>query len=457
MAKLVVISPPLTGLTHGLGKQWVTIGRSAGNAFQIVEASISGQHCEVQLRGNELAVRDMRSTNGTFVRGVLVTEAVLKPWEILKLGDVELRFEFAAPAAFRGVSPAAPEIKPAVPAVPAVPGAAVISSAPAPVVPVAAPAAAAPAAAAAPGGRQNQVLLVDDSMAFLETISELFETMADKSWKIHQASAADRALAILQEHPIDLAVFDIGMPLLDGVQLLGIAHRRHPDVKKVILTGNASESRRAECLANGAELFLEKPTTPDGIKFVFNVLKDLLVWQQREGFSGTLRHVGLTDVIQIQCLGRHSCILSVNNPQMHGEIFVEAGVIVHATAGALAGEEALFQLLAMSHGDFQLKHFEKPAARTVQGAWEFLLMESARKRDEERNVLAAEDTVVITKSPSQSTPPPEQVPPAKPADTEKPVPPSPDAAIQELSAQGDDIIVVSTYDGEWHPTDDGKK
>ena len=442
MAKLVVISPPLTGLTHGLGKQWVTIGRSAGNAFQIVEASISGQHCEVQLRGNELAVRDMRSTNGTFVRGVLVTEAVLKPWEILKLGDVELRFEFAAPAAFRGVSPAAPEIKPAVPVVPV---ADVISSAPAPVVPIAAPAAAAPAM------RQSQVLLVDDSMAFLETISELFETLADKSWKIHQASAADRALAILQEHPIDLAVFDIGMPLLDGVQLLGIAHRRYPDVKKVILTGNASESRRAECLANGAELFLEKPTTPDGIKFVFNVLKDLLVWQQREGFSGTLRHVGLTDVIQIQCLGRHSCILSVNNPQLQGEIFVEAGVIVHATAGALAGEEALFQLLAMSHGDFQLKHFEKPVARTVQGAWEFLLMESARKRDEDRNVLAAEDTVVITK------PPPEQVPPAKPDATDKPVPPSTDAVIHDLSAQGDDIIVVSTYDGEWHPTDDGKK
>ena len=444
MAKLVVISPPLTGLTYGLGKQWVTIGRSAGNAFQLVEASISGQHCEVQLRGNELAVRDMRSTNGTFVRGVLVTEAVLKPWEILKLGDVELRFEFAAPSAFRGVSPTVPEIKPAVPV------AAVISNAPAPVVPVAAPVAAAPAVAAAPGVRQSQVLLVDDSMAFLETISELFETMADKSWKIHQASAADRALAILAEHPIDLAVFDIGMPLLDGVQLLGIAHRRYPDVKKVILTGNASESRRAECLANGAELFLEKPTTPDGIKFVFNVLKDLLVWQQREGFSGTLRHVGLADVIQIQCLGRHSCILSVNNPQMHGEIFVEAGVIVHATAGTLAGEEALFQLLAMSHGDFQLKHFEKPAARTVQGGWEFLLMESARKRDEERNILAAEDTVIITK-------PPEQVPPAKPDAPDKPVAPSTDAPVHDLSAHGDDIIVVSTYDGKWHPTDDGKK
>lgn len=417
MAKLVVISPPLTGLTYGLGKQWVTIGRSSDNAFQIVEASISGKHCEVQLRGNELVVRDMRSTNGTFVRGVIITEATLKPGEILRLGDVELRFEFTAPAAFKGVQPAQPEGKPAAADAPA--GATVV--------------------------RKNHVLLVDDSMAFLETIAELFETMADQSWKIYQASAADRALDILQQHPIDLAVFDISMPMLDGVQLLGIAHRRYPDVKKVILTGNASESRRAECLANGAELFLEKPTTSEGFKFVFNVIKDLLVWHQREGFSGTLRHVGLNDVIQIQCLSRNSCVLSVQNPKSQGEIYLESGVIIHATAGALAGEEALFQLLSLNQGEFQLKPFEKPAARTLQGSWEFLLMESARKRDEDRNVRAAEDTVAMTKPPPQ----PEKAPPTVPA--------AADGGNKDSSSPGDEFIVVSTYDGKWHPTDGSKK
>src|SRR5882672_6454194 len=164
MAKLVVISPGLAGLSYGLGRQWVTIGRSSGNSFQIVESSISGQHCEVQLRGNELVVRDMRSTNGTFVRGVIVSEAVLKPWEILRLGDVELRFEFNAPAALKGASPAQPASKSDVPQ------------------------------EGATAVRKNQVLLVDDSMAFLETIAELFDTMADNSWKIYQASAADRAL-----------------------------------------------------------------------------------------------------------------------------------------------------------------------------------------------------------------------------------------------------------------------
>src|SRR6266496_627525 len=93
MPKLVVISKPHTGLSHHLGKRWVTIGRSPGNAFQIVGASVSGQHCEVLLRGDELLVRDMRSTNGTFIKDALITEGVLGIGAVLRLGEIELRLE----------------------------------------------------------------------------------------------------------------------------------------------------------------------------------------------------------------------------------------------------------------------------------------------------------------------------------------------------------------------------
>ena len=53
-------------------------------------AAVSGRHCEVRLQGNELLVRDLQSTNGTFVDGEPVTEAQLHEGETLSLGDVEL-------------------------------------------------------------------------------------------------------------------------------------------------------------------------------------------------------------------------------------------------------------------------------------------------------------------------------------------------------------------------------
>lgn len=46
MAKLVVINQALASSAHELGENWTTIGRADGNAFQIVEGSVSGRHCE---------------------------------------------------------------------------------------------------------------------------------------------------------------------------------------------------------------------------------------------------------------------------------------------------------------------------------------------------------------------------------------------------------------------------
>ena len=89
----------MTGRTHELKAEKTTIGRVEDNTFQIAEASVSSHHCEVLLRGSDVVVRDLNSTNGTFVNGEKVTESVLKPNQILRLGQIEIRLETDAPAA----------------------------------------------------------------------------------------------------------------------------------------------------------------------------------------------------------------------------------------------------------------------------------------------------------------------------------------------------------------------
>src|SRR5260221_12745686 len=104
MPKLVVINRTLTSMSHELGEKWVTIGRHDGNAFQIADTSVSGRHCEVRLRGEELIVRDLQSTNGTFVDGKKISEGVVKLGQTLGVGEVELRFEASAPPEAAGGS-----------------------------------------------------------------------------------------------------------------------------------------------------------------------------------------------------------------------------------------------------------------------------------------------------------------------------------------------------------------
>lgn len=117
MAKLVVLSAGLAGRTHELNVDKTTVGRVEDNTFQIGEPSVSSHHCEVFLRNGEVVVKDLNSTNGTFINGEKVSERVLKPGEILRLGQIELRLESeGAPSSTSAPAPAtAPSSAPTTP------------------------------------------------------------------------------------------------------------------------------------------------------------------------------------------------------------------------------------------------------------------------------------------------------------------------------------------------------
>jgi CheY-like chemotaxis protein len=244
--------------------------------------------------------------------------------------------------------------------------------------------------------RRFQVLFVDDSMAFLELFSELCVEYSRQTWKIHKATSADAALALLKDTVMDLVLLDVGMPMLDGLQLLGLINRRHPGLKIAMMTGIATEARRADALANGAELFLEKPVTADGMRSVYNMLQDVLMWSQ-DGFTGALRQVNLQEVIQVECNGRHSSILEIRNPEMAGQIYIDAGAVTHAAVGSLTGRPAFYRLLGLRGGDFQVKPFKAPAQQTIDTRWEYLLMDAALAIDEES--LAAQRTAATKTEP----------------------------------------------------------
>jgi pSer/pThr/pTyr-binding forkhead associated (FHA) protein len=99
MAKLVVLSEGMTGRTHELKVEKTTIGRVEDNTFPIAEPSVSSHHCEVVVRGADVVVKDLDSTNGTYINGERITEASLKPGQVLRLGQIELRLETDAPQA----------------------------------------------------------------------------------------------------------------------------------------------------------------------------------------------------------------------------------------------------------------------------------------------------------------------------------------------------------------------
>lgn len=114
MVKLVVLSAGMAGRSYELKVDKTTIGRVEDNTFQIAESSVSSHHCEILLRGAEVLVKDLNSTNGTFINGEKISEGVLKPGEVLRLGQIEIRLDSGtAPAPPAAAPTAAPTAAPA--------------------------------------------------------------------------------------------------------------------------------------------------------------------------------------------------------------------------------------------------------------------------------------------------------------------------------------------------------
>jgi len=295
--------------------------------------------------------------------------------------------------------------------------------------------------------QRKQILFVDDDEPFLELLRDIMAGYAGEGWKIHTAPDVGRALEILQEQRIDLLVIDVHMPVIDGLQFLGLLRRTFPNLLRAVLTGDASETYRAACLNAGAELFLEKPITQEGWQGIHTALNELVKFQPAAGFSGVLRTVGLQDILQMECLARNSSVLEITTRTFQGRIFIERGQIIHAEAGECKGEDAFNHLLTLTGGEFNVQPFAQPAERTISGSWEFLLMEAARKRDEALGELIEESAPApFSESPIVSAPPvePAVASPAKGRDEPTPGPPPPNRPVPaETRPRIDEILVAS--------------
>jgi len=231
-------------------------------------------------------------------------------------------------------------------------------------------------------GRVAKVLFVDDDPMLLDLVRQLMAGFAQGTWEVLTAPDSASALKLLQGNVIDLIVIDVHMPVVDGPQLLKLLQRKYPQLLKVVLTGDATGAYRSECLANGAELFLEKPRQREGWQVIYSTLVELVKFKPESGFRGVLRRVGLQEVLQLECLARNSSILDVSTPHAKGQVFIQDGEVIHAVCGSKAGETAFYFLFGLKGGDFSLHPFIPPGEKTIDKSWESLLMEAAQVCDE---------------------------------------------------------------------------
>lgn len=99
-------------------------------------------------------------------------------------------------------------------------------------------------------------------------------------------------------------------------------------------------------------------------------------------FQGSLRELPLPDVIQLVAVSGKTGAFALKHGSESGRIFLRRGQIVHATAGSLVGEQAVYELARWSEGDFNFTPEAETEVVSIEKSNTNLLMESARQIDE---------------------------------------------------------------------------
>ena len=92
------IDPPMPAVR--LGQITTVFGRDLSCDIVVEESSLSRRHCLIEVMARGLKIRDLGSTNGTLVNGILIKEAFLEANDVVKLGTfaftVRVNDEFAS-------------------------------------------------------------------------------------------------------------------------------------------------------------------------------------------------------------------------------------------------------------------------------------------------------------------------------------------------------------------------
>ncbi len=100
------------------------------------------------------------------------------------------------------------------------------------------------------------LLIVDDDQEFRETLSSRF---ARQGFAVRAAGCGDEALELAARWNFDVAVFDMMMPGMSGLELLRRFKESHPECEVILLTGQGSIETAVEAMKLGAYDYLQKP------------------------------------------------------------------------------------------------------------------------------------------------------------------------------------------------------
>jgi len=114
-----------------------------------------------------------------------------------------------------------------------------------------------------------RLLVVEDEISLQQ---QLADSLREQDYVVDVASDGEEGLYFGQEYPIDLAIVDLGLPKLDGVDLIKRLRENNKNYPILILTARNRWQEKVEGLEAGADDYLTKPFHPEELAARIKVL-----------------------------------------------------------------------------------------------------------------------------------------------------------------------------------------
>lgn len=108
-----------------------------------------------------------------------------------------------------------------------------------------------------------EILTLDDVQDATVLIGKI---LSKKGHNVHCFTEEDKALAHAKENPVDLAILDIKLEKMSGVEVLGLLKKIRPTMKAIMLTGYPTVETAREAISLGADEYCVKPIDRDELE-----------------------------------------------------------------------------------------------------------------------------------------------------------------------------------------------
>lgn len=107
------------------------------------------------------------------------------------------------------------------------------------------------------------ILVVDDDEMNLRMAEH---ALKEDSYEVITAASGAQGLDQLRNRMVDLVLLDIGMPIINGIQMFEYMKKDHPDIPVIFLTASGDKKDVVEVLKMGAIGYVRKPFVPQDLR-----------------------------------------------------------------------------------------------------------------------------------------------------------------------------------------------